>query len=156
MGHRFIGTFRIEEDFTHDQTSAHLEQPAFADDPRIRRWLAQEVDGQAGGDSQRHYADLAQDGDIQGNISHAHEHRSGDGTARAQLIRANGVRDDGAALTHRIHPAFTLRKLLRHEGGNVSYAGWHGALLSNSTLVNLTRYPPVDRPSPRVGSRMRW
>ncbi|MNY24052.1 hypothetical protein D3C86_1577460 [compost metagenome] len=89
MGDRLFDAFGIQRHLPHRQCLADLHQPALADDAPIRRRLAQEVDGQASGDCQRHDADFAQQGDVQRHVGQPHEGWPGDGAARAQI----GFRD---------------------------------------------------------------
>ena len=60
-------------------------------------------------------ADFAEHRDIERNIGDCHEHRPGDGAARAQFLRADRMLDRRRRVSHCVNDALAVRHFARQE-----------------------------------------
>lgn len=80
--------------------AAHFQQPGIGQDG-AGRGLAQEIDGQAGGDGAR-LAGGADDRGIHGHVGQAHQHGAGHDAAQALVAGAGGQAQQGGARPDRL------------------------------------------------------
>ena len=123
MGNDFTAALRVQVDLTNRQGAAKLDELAHADDTCRCRWLAQEVDIQAGGHRQRDDADLPEDGNIERNISSGHENGPRYRASGPQLGWANLVRDGRASVAYFEDSALRLREFACDERGDFFLGG---------------------------------
>src|SRR5262249_47800205 len=110
MRHHLVITFRVEAHFANGETLAELHQLALSDDV-ARRWLLQEVDGEAGSDRKRHPSDVRENRHIYCAIGDPHQRRPGNRAAWPQVTFARGVTQTRALRPHRLDPHALARSI---------------------------------------------
>jgi len=131
-----VTAFRVEADLTNSKRPAEFEQAAHTDNGSLAGRFAQKIDVQAGCDRQGDDTNLAQNGNVQRDISNRHEYRASHRAARAPLCNANFMPDCGAEVSRRFDGTLGLREFPCKEGGNFGCSGHGGGCDSRFDLVN--------------------
>jgi hypothetical protein len=96
---------------------ADLQQIANPEDGAIGGGPAEEVDSEAGRNSKRDDAQLAENGDVEGDVRHFHQDRPRYGAAWAKFVDGDLVADGRCPVADRLDNTSRLRNSLRRKSG---------------------------------------